>query len=177
MRFRRPLAVHQREHWRRASGSSRAIAGLQPAAHPSAARHGVMERTTGIEPACENLADFRFTNQPRSHRERAGTEIRTRLARLGRPASRLEKYPQMVVPSHTAAKSRCFRDYRSPRSESNRTRLVTSEVHGHRAARAIKVDTEPTFGIEPNPPRYQRGARPSCCMGRRTAAQLGRGAA
>jgi len=35
---------------------------------------------------------------------------------------------------------------------------------------------EPTFGIEPNPPRYQRGARPSCCMGRRTAAQLGRSA-
>lgn len=35
---------------------------------------------------------------------------------------------------------------------------------------------EPTFGIEPNPPRYQRGARPSCCMGRRTAAQLGRDA-
>ena len=79
---------HQREHlsWRRATGLNRALAGLQPAAHTSAARQ--IERTAGIEPASKNLADFRLTNRPRSQR-RAGTEIRTQLARLGRPASRL----------------------------------------------------------------------------------------
>lgn len=49
----------------------------------------------------------------------------------------------MVVPSHTAAKSRCFRDYRSPRSESNRTHLLTSEVHDHRAAWAIEGAESP----------------------------------
>ena len=54
-------------------------------------------------------------------------------AQLGRLAPHQEdtrKWSSLVTPLQ---KSRCFRDYRSPRSESNRTRLDTNEVHGHRA--------------------------------------------
>jgi hypothetical protein len=86
--------------------------GIEPSHYRFAARSAhqcctSFERTAGIEPASKNLADFRLTNRPRSQTKRAGIEIRTRLTRLGRPASHLEKCPRPA--RAVAARSRCRR--------------------------------------------------------------------
>jgi hypothetical protein len=82
-------------------------------------------------------------------------------AQLGRLAPHHEdtrKWPSLSAPPRRAGASTSPRDYRT----------CSQQVPSG--------PPEPMFGIEPKPPRYERGARPSCSMGRRTAAQLGRGA-
>ena len=76
------------------------------------------------------------------------------VSRARRPALRTERAPRFELGWH-GLEGRLL--------ASRNTHVVAVPTDAARAARSGLP--EPMFGIEPNPPRYQRGARPPCCRG------------
>lgn len=129
-RIRRPCAVRsERKVWRRAPYSKRLPRVCNPRSHLACASLGA---AIGSRTRAMSLARTSATVTPWLHWSGHSGSNRAKRSLEGWPLTK--RISAKAVPNRTAKTSRCFRDYRSPRSESNRTRLDTNEVHGHRAA-------------------------------------------